>query len=207
MRNNPNPFEIYRHFKGNKYQILTLAKDSEDGRKKVVYQALYDPFEVYVRDLDMFMSEVDHGKYPNVVQKYRFELVSGNDGVDDAEKTKIEVNTAGAVNTDAQKNDATFVDIKPEKTRTEEKNIKDNNTEDRQPYAVDEGLMRFLSAGSNSEKLDILVSIKNKLDDRILRSMAMSLELQFKDGSSVEEKYDQVKACLLLKQKYELNRR
>ena len=51
MRNNPNPFEIYRHFKGNKYQILTLAKDSEDGRKKVVYQALYDPFEVYVRDV------------------------------------------------------------------------------------------------------------------------------------------------------------
>ena len=41
MRENPRPFEIYRHFKGNQYQILTLAKDSEDGRALVVYQALY----------------------------------------------------------------------------------------------------------------------------------------------------------------------
>ena len=59
MREQPKPYEIYRHFKGNLYQILAIAKDSEDGSLKVVYQALYGTFEVYVRDLSMFLSPVD----------------------------------------------------------------------------------------------------------------------------------------------------
>ena len=46
MREHPKPYEIYRHFKGNLYQILAIAKDSEDGSLKVVYQALYGTFEV-----------------------------------------------------------------------------------------------------------------------------------------------------------------
>lgn len=74
MRTNPQPYQIYKHFKGNLYQILTMASDSETQDALVVYQALYSPYKVWVRPLTMFMSEVDHNKYPSVTQKYRFDL-------------------------------------------------------------------------------------------------------------------------------------
>lgn len=72
MRREPRPHEIFTHFKGNKYQILALATHSETGEKYVVYQAMYGDFTNYVRPYDLFMGEVDHDKYPEVKQLYRF---------------------------------------------------------------------------------------------------------------------------------------
>ncbi len=64
---------IYRHFKGNYYIVENIAKYSEDLSDYVIYRALYDNNQLYIRPLDMFMSEVDHKKYPNIKQKYRFQ--------------------------------------------------------------------------------------------------------------------------------------
>ena len=65
---------IYRHFKGDYYLLVDIAKHSETGEDYVVYRKLYDDGSLWVRPLDMFIEEVDHDKYPEVEQKYRFQL-------------------------------------------------------------------------------------------------------------------------------------
>lgn len=76
--------DIVKHFKRENvskdtaeylYKILAFASHTENGEKLVIYQALYPPYKTCARPYDMFISEVDREKYPDVKQKYRFEVV------------------------------------------------------------------------------------------------------------------------------------
>ena len=77
--------DIVRHFKWetlsdeekhtNKYLycIKEMAEHTETGEILVIYQAMYPPFKTYARPIEVFCEEVDHDKYPNIKQKFRFE--------------------------------------------------------------------------------------------------------------------------------------
>ena len=70
---------VYRHFKGNKYIVEDVAIDSETDEYLVIYRALYGEGLLYARPMKMFLSAVDSEKYPDVKQKWRFELIEEGD--------------------------------------------------------------------------------------------------------------------------------
>lgn len=195
MRNNPKPYEIYRHFKGNLYQILTIAKDSEDGALKVVYQALYGSYEVYVRELSMFMSPVDRVKYPDVMQEYRFELVDMKKvNMDRKEPSEV----VSAVSSTEKNFEVTAVNgAEPEiVTSTAEADAED---------VLDPLLLQFLDSDTYEEKLNILNALHPRITQDMLNTIAAALDIEVADGE-VEERYEQIKSCLLTFEKYECNR-
>ena len=65
---------IYKHFKGDYYLVEGVVKDSEEKKDHVLYRSLYGNGQLWTRPIEMFLSEVDHEKYPEIKQKYRFEL-------------------------------------------------------------------------------------------------------------------------------------
>ena len=65
--------KMYTHFKGNVYKVLYIALHTETNEDMVIYQDVKDVSKIYARPYDMFISEVDHDKYPEVKQRYRFE--------------------------------------------------------------------------------------------------------------------------------------
>jgi len=50
---------IYRHFKGNKYQVIGVAKHSESQDYLVIYRPLYGDGGLWVRPLQMFVEKVE----------------------------------------------------------------------------------------------------------------------------------------------------
>lgn len=75
-RDYPKPGEKWKHFKGHVYEIICIASDAETDKLVVVYQNTEKPHLYWVRPLGMFMSEVDHDKYPDVTWKWRFQKVA-----------------------------------------------------------------------------------------------------------------------------------
>ncbi len=74
-RHIPRAGEFYRHFKDRLYQIINIATESETKESLVIYQALYDDFKIYAREISNFMSKVDREKYPDIKQEYKFEQI------------------------------------------------------------------------------------------------------------------------------------
>lgn len=177
MEHTPMPQEIYRHFKGNTYQIITVAEHSETGEKLVIYQALYGDYKIYARPLSMFMEKVDRSKYPDASQEYRFELA--------ATVMNKEEKPAGA---------GTVI----------EKNATDEMSGEGE-VQIDPMVLEFLDAGSYEERLNILAGIHHRITDDMINVMAIATDIEVKPGD-VETRYMELRNCLLKLEKFECNR-
>lgn len=183
--------QFYRHFKDRLYQIVAVAEHSETGERMVVYQALYGDYRVYVRPYEMFVSEVDHEKYPEVTQKYRFELVEpSGDGQ--------------PVRTEAVPQKSCTRKTRPE-TGEEKKPMPAAGKQSPDDGSVNPILLEFLDAETLEEKLHIMIFGRNQMDDNLLNNIAISLDLVV-DEKSTQEKYDEILNCLSMMEKFECNR-
>lgn len=176
---------FYRHFKDKLYQVKGTAIHSETKEKMVIYQGLYGSYEMYVRPYDMFLSEVDHIKYPDVVQKYRFEL--------------IDIKTGKSLEADYEENNQ---NMESEKLEELEESKESEKSEELEESEEDSKLIRFLDAYDYKEKLDILTSMRGELNDGLIDIMAESIEVAVPEGD-ITDRYNSLRKCLMAHTKYE----
>ena len=196
---NPLPGEKYLHFKNKLYQVIAVAKHSETMEPYVVYQALYGDFGVYIRPYDMFVSEVDHEKYPEVTQKYRFAYVDHTKNetlrTERAEHKKMPVNQ----NVEQQEN-VPDVTAAVSTAELQEQNMlqRESDVEEQ----IDPWLLRFLDTDTMEEKYQIVCDIKNDITDRLIDDLAVAVNVVIPEGK-LSDRYEQLKYCIRTRQKYE----
>ena len=207
MNQIPQAGEIYQHFKGKLYRIVTLATHTETGEQLVIYQALYGEFQVFARPLSMFLEKVDAKKYPDAAGKDRF--------------MRIPMAEAAAVSRPVAAPSENPVELRPVAMPSESPvepqpaAMSSENPVEPRPAAAssespvepqpDSGLLAFLDADSYEEKLEVFAALEGKADLHMLNAIAASLDLELSEGS-LEEQYDTLKSCLMTLERYECNR-
>ena len=182
--------EIYRHFKNKLYQIVTVAEHSESREMLVIYQALYGDFKVYARPLEMFLSEVDHEKYPQVTQKYRFERVDDREILGNEDR---KINQQ-----DCKENSEEANTLQREQELQDESHMqKESGTQ-----GVSEKLMEFLDADTMEARYNILVSMRDEITDSLIDNMAVVVDVVIPEGD-LYDRYDELKNAIRTRQRYE----
>ena len=193
MNQIPQAGEIYQHFKGKLYRIVTLATHTETGEQLVIYQALYGEFQVFARPLSMFLEKVDAKKYPDAAGKDRFMRIP-------MAEAAVPQPAAAPSENPVESRPAAMSSENPVESRPAA--ASSESPVEPQP---DPGLLAFLDADSYEEKLEVFASLEGKADLHMLNAIAASLDLELSEGS-LEEQYDTLKNCLMTLERYECNR-
>lgn len=184
--------EIYRHFKGNLYKVICIARDSETLEDMVVYQALYGNYDIYVRPLDNFESKVDINKYPEVSQSNRFELVSP------------------VANLSPQFSAPEVTPIQAPAKVSEEERTSCSKEDDARPSEsmtlLKPGVEEFLDADNVIDKVNILENIKNYIDQDDVTIMASVMDIEIDESLPLGERIRQLMHCLDTRGRFETNR-
>jgi hypothetical protein len=188
-RNLPLAGEFYRHFKGNLYQVIGTAYDATTMAPLVVYQALYGNYRWYVRTAEEFLSPVN--KDPDSAVEYRFTKV--NPGEEEKEVTMLR---GGDLEVhEIRRNETVGVSL----SKREEKITWSNPEEDQ----VRPELMRFLDAEKPKEKLLVLREIRGKIDEELMTSIELSIDLMPDEKESLERRLELVEKNLEKRVRYE----
>lgn len=193
MRDLPRPNEIYRHFKGNCYRIMTLATETETRQTLVVYQALYGDYQMYARELSMFMSPVDKEKYPDVKQQWRFELVT------------FEASQQSPTPYVGQTQQVTTSQADQAKEYTISAAEQKQESSAQESLQVDPMVMKYLDADTYEDKLQILVAMRERLTDEMINTMSIAVDVEIPPGD-INDRYEQLKYCLVTRERFECNR-
>ena len=193
MRDLPRPNEIYRHFKGNCYRIMTLATETETRQTLVVYQALYGDYQMYARELSMFMSPVDKEKYPDVKQQWRFELVT------------FEASQQSPTPYVGQTQQVTTSQADQAKEYTISAAEQKQESSAQESLQVDPMVMKYLDADTYEDKLQILVAMRERLTDEMINTMSIAVDVEIPHGN-INDRYEQLKYCLVTRERFECNR-
>lgn len=186
---------FYKHFKNKLYKVDNIVYHSETKEALVLYQALYGDFKQYVRPLDMFMSEVDHVKYPEVKQKYRFSQVSLDEfgNVSPIDEAETAFSKAEEVFATAEEVFATAGQIEATSPETDS-----SSKEDRIASLVE----KFLDSKEYEDKLDALLLLNNNINDDLIDLFAESLDIVVEKGN-LADRVRSLKAVLQAHTKYE----
>ena len=196
--------DIYRHFKGKRYEIIAVAEDCEDGSPQVVYKALYPPYKIYVRPYFDFVEELDRNKYPRAEQKHRFEKEEktagerkyfgnlpglGEDGK--AGKT-ILPNQTEKIKSGVEQSEPE--QSKPEQLKNDFINAEQTPPEPEKPdrytesgrisveRKVDQKLLLFLNGNTFEEQIAVLKEMHGKITDEMFAVMFASLDFPMPNG-------------------------
>lgn len=188
------PGEIYKHFKGKLYQIVGVAKHSETKEDLVIYQALYDDFSLYARPKDMFLSEVDKEKYPEITQVHRFEKL---------EKTTLGKASAEEIMSEPVVEAVKQEDVPEIKASDASADVQIEPAENEQ--GCNQYLLQFLEAETIKEKKAILISIRSKVDDRLINDISASMDIVIDEGD-IDKRFNSLLNCLNTMSKFECDR-
>lgn len=187
--------QVYRHFKGKLYQVITIAHHSETGENLVVYQKLYGDYSSCARPYDMFISEVDREKYPDATQKYRFELITGRTpSFAKTEETPLDNKDFKDVNDD--KDSSTL------SAKSEVEEIKEHP----ESKDINPKLVKFLDNKTFKEKANYLKGIRRELDNQLIDNMAASIDVTVDESDDINKRYESLLKCIETRAKYEVDR-
>lgn len=188
MEKIPVAGEIYRHFKGDMYRVVTTARHAETEETFVVYQSLCGDFEILVLPLAGFTRKTDDGADAFVLIPAP-EIVHGEAG-----------------RTEEPENSGLFrMQGSNSEERSELRSVKTDTGGSEEESGLDAGLLAFLEAETYAEKLKVYSSLAGRVDEHMLNTIAVSMDLEL-SGGSVEEQYDNLKSCLLTLERYECSR-